>query len=131
MSSTDRYSPDADAPVDSRRDRPRFATGTPARWLFRIAAAFAAAFVLTVMLLSAAAFSDTRPAGIAVVERHAGPLIALGVGGTLLFGLAAMTVDRLAMTRAARGAGGPPVPPQNQAEKNVDPTDGPADESAA
>ncbi|MEX0702264.1 MAG: hypothetical protein WD069_09230 [Planctomycetales bacterium] len=110
---------------------PRFPTGRPANWLFRIAAAFAALFVLTVLLLSAAAFSNVRSPSAAFVERHGGALIALGVGGTLLFGLAAMTVDRLATLRSSRRTGRLESLPHVRPSKNANPTDGPGDDRAA
>lgn len=113
------------------RDEPRFPTSAPARWMFRIAAGFAAGFVVIVLLLSAAAFSEVESTGIAFVERHAGVLIALGVAGTLLSGIAAMAVDRFTMPRSSPPAGSHADGARTATDReNSNATDGPGDAPA-
>ncbi len=80
------------------RHRPR-----PVSVWFRLTAVAAAAFVITILGMLAAVFTDSPDAPVArFLNRHGGTLIAVEAALTLIFGFWAMAFDRRQTLREMR-----------------------------
>ncbi len=69
---------------------------------FRLALATGAVFVVTVLALTAAIFSDARSPMARLLDDYGGEIIAVEVAATLIFAFWAMALDRRRQLRADR-----------------------------
>jgi hypothetical protein len=69
---------------------------------FRLALATGAVFVVTVLALTAAIFSDHRAPMARLLDDYGGEIIAVEVAATLIFAFWAMALDRRRQLRADR-----------------------------
>ncbi len=70
---------------------------------FPLAAGLGVLFCVTVLAVSAAMFGDPAAPVAIALDRYGGTILAVEVGGILMAGFAAMTVDRLRTLRRIRG----------------------------
>lgn len=84
--------------MTAERERPNL--------LFRLAAASAVVFVLTVLAMLAAVFGDPAAPPARFLDQYGGRLIIAEVVVTLLLGVAAMTVDRIQILNSLRQSSG-------------------------
>ena len=72
---------------------------------FPLAAGLGVLFCVTVLAVSAAMFGDPAAPVAIALDAYGGAILAAEVGGILLAGFGAMTVDRLRTLRRIRGEG--------------------------